>query len=236
MGNQDSLSIVSNKRKTSASDQEFGDDYKRRKFTDYDDRLQLECCSKCQAMTGIFEGLKALLDTDGGGYEHYNWQEIHDSKSKGCVLCESICYISQDGWDEEYDGVVNKEIIRVYAMTKDAAEKCAFHPLAEGLYFRIPSDPALVGPMVSKTLNLVAFNGDLVSTFIPGRRVIKEFDHSVVKRARDWLDDCQDRHEGCPRRCTPLLPTRVIDVGDSEHAPIKLHISESEERSQEYAR
>lgn len=191
METQDGLFTPLRNRKFPAQDHTFAnDDSNRLKFTDHEDRPQLDCCSKCQAMTGTFEGLTALLDVDGDGYEHYNWQEIQDAKSNGCVLCQYICDISGGKWSGEYDGVNDR--IRVYADTKtvDATEgeRHAFsHPLAgvhlEGLSFHVPGsnpDPvALVrkwmmdiegklatepihGPVDHKYLCLVTFKGTVI--------------------------------------------------------------------------
>ena len=45
------------------------------------------------------------------------------------------------------------------------------------------------------------------------------------------MDEYQDNHEKCPKRCIPLLPSRVIDVGENTDSAVKLHISQSGERA-----
>ena len=42
-----------------------------------------------------------------------------------------------------------------------------------------------------------------------------------------WLAACQDKHESCPHRRSPVLPTRVVDIGEGENSPIRLQIDQS---------
>ncbi|KAK3938993.1 hypothetical protein QBC46DRAFT_216294, partial [Diplogelasinospora grovesii] len=57
-------------------------------------------------------------------------------------------------------------------------------------------------------------------------------DEIRLRRIREWLDDCQDNHESCPRRCSPELPTRVVDIGCAAGSPIRLKINEKGNRGQ----
>jgi Heterokaryon incompatibility protein (HET) len=52
----------------------------------------------------------------------------------------------------------------------------------------------------------------------------------LAKQALRLLDECQDSHDTCQRRCTPLLPNRVIDVGLSDCNP-RLYVTASEQRA-----
>ena len=63
----------------------------RHSSIDVDEYDPFQACDKCQAMTGTLEGLVALLDQNGDGYEHYNWEELQESMHTGCALCEDIC-------------------------------------------------------------------------------------------------------------------------------------------------
>jgi hypothetical protein len=58
------------------------------------DRTDLECCEKCQKITGTLEGLQALLHEDG--YEHINRQELEVSKAQGCPLCAHVLYFADE--------------------------------------------------------------------------------------------------------------------------------------------
>jgi hypothetical protein len=167
MDSQVVLSSSANKRKLSDIDSELAGDSRRRKFADRGDCRWLECCDKCQAMTGTFDGLHALIDEEG--YEHYNWQEIQDSMARGCALCEHICEITESDWDEVEDGLIKGTKIRVYAAKSDAispgGNRKSDHPLEgihlESLLVQIPRDPDRVKaePSLCQTLELVAFEG-----------------------------------------------------------------------------
>jgi hypothetical protein len=58
------------------------------------DRTDLECCEKCQKITGTLEGLQALLYEDG--YEHSNRRELEVSKAQGCPLCDHVLYFTDE--------------------------------------------------------------------------------------------------------------------------------------------
>ena len=66
---------------------------------------------------------------------------------------------------------------------------------------------------------------------MPGRRESKELSPKAVGEIRRWLDSCLDKHPSCPRRCTPELPRRVLDVG-TNNSPIRLHQSQKNEKAQ----
>jgi hypothetical protein len=119
-------------------------------------------------MTGTLEGLVALLDEDGGGYEHYNWEELRDSMYTGCALCGDICNAISKAWEDEYDEVSMREKVRVFAGsfpsdTTEGGKYSHSHPLAgkelEFLSFEVPSDPSLPESMASKQLYLMAYEG-----------------------------------------------------------------------------
>ncbi|KUJ11535.1 HET-domain-containing protein [Mollisia scopiformis] len=49
---------------------------------------------------------------------------------------------------------------------------------------------------------------------------------SIFNSMAAWLHDCDKAHMGCPRVDEPALPTRVLDLGESDTCEkIKLHIS-----------
>ncbi|PQE23603.1 heterokaryon incompatibility protein [Rutstroemia sp. NJR-2017a BVV2] len=52
----------------------------------------------------------------------------------------------------------------------------------------------------------------------------------LANQALRLLDECQDSHDSCQRRCTPLLPNRVIDVGPSDSNP-RLYVTAAEQRA-----
>lgn len=163
MNSRDAASVISIKRNKPAFDAPSEHDYKRRKFIDFDNRMQFRCCEKCNAMTGTREGLQMLLDTDGDGYEHYNWQEMHTSRSIRCQLYDYICYSTGgDDWGEEWiegEGEINMDKVRVYAITNHAVDKSLTHPLdhrvgLEALRFQFPGNPPIY-----RNLKLVAIDG-----------------------------------------------------------------------------
>lgn len=56
---------------------------------------------------------------------------------------------------------------------------------------------------------LMVRTGDPVAAFVPGRRAIKEFDLNAAEEARNWLNECQDKHENC------LRPSHAISAYQS---------------------
>ncbi|KAB5577786.1 heterokaryon incompatibility protein-domain-containing protein [Coniochaeta sp. 2T2.1] len=50
---------------------------------------------------------------------------------------------------------------------------------------------------------------------------------------KSWISDCLTSHASCPVDRSPLLPTRVVDVGlDSSSQPPRLHISAPDQREE----
>lgn len=47
---------------------------------------------------------------------------------------------------------------------------------------------------------------------MPGRRECKDLTSIAAAKIRWWLNECQDNHRRCPRRCDHPLPRRVIDL------------------------
>jgi hypothetical protein len=85
--------------------------------------------------------------------------------------------------------------------------------------------------MTLDSVRLVTFPDDLVSIFVRSRPPTKDFSNQIlVDQAQQWVDECQDVHEMCPRRTIPLLPKRVLDVRQYEDLPVKLHISRPKEK------
>lgn len=71
--------------------------------------------------------------------------------------------------------------------------------------------------------------------YVVGRRPGKSLSPELVQRLREWLSDCQDSRDGhrnCPRRVSPELPTRVVDLGTDEGSPIRLRVNPSGARGQ----
>jgi hypothetical protein len=52
----------------------------------------------------------------------------------------------------------------------------------------------------------------------------------VFQQAQDWIRECEEKHECCPRTTCPLLPSRVIDVGDGNQPP-RLYLSNPGDRA-----
>lgn len=167
MDSQVAHSSSTNKRNLSDIDSELAGDTRRRKFADYDDCSWLECCDKCQEMTGTFDGLYALISEEG--YEYYNWQEIQDSRARGCALCGYIWEITESDWEDYHDDLNKDTKIRVYAAKSDAIspwrDRKYGHPLEgihlESLLVQIPNDPdrVTIEPSLCRTLELLAFEG-----------------------------------------------------------------------------
>jgi hypothetical protein len=91
---------------------------------------------------------------------------------------------------------------------------------------------------LKKNINVVeepnTFAESPVANFISGRRGSKRLTSSIVDKTRKWLDDCQDQHQYCPKRCTPKLPKRVLAIAMDGDDSLRLHVSQKEERG-EYA-
>ncbi|PKS08559.1 hypothetical protein jhhlp_004945 [Lomentospora prolificans] len=70
-----------------------------------------------------------------------------------------------------------------------------------------------------------------MAPWIPLRRVVTDLNqHEVLATAKSWIETCRTQHEKCFFDSTPLLPTRVIDVGELCHKWAKVHISDKGER------
>ncbi|CZR66340.1 uncharacterized protein PAC_16241 [Phialocephala subalpina] len=197
------------------------------------------CCPKCKAMTGTPQGLGALLD---GGYKHYNWYEIQETAALGCALCETIWGVTEHAdWDCEDDGSVTRDEILILAngtrLPSPVESRFPGHPLQDiqlhSLEVQIPGDGRRGSPRYQEeeVFYLVTLDSDPSSGFVPGRRESKELSPKAVDKIRQWLDDCLDTHRSCPRRCTPELPRRVLNVG-TENSPVRLYQSQKNEKAQ----
>ncbi|KAF4962494.1 hypothetical protein FSARC_9417 [Fusarium sarcochroum] len=78
-------------------------------------------------------------------------------------------------------------------------------------------------------IGLCVRDGDSLESVIRGRPVGKQGGTlTAISRARTWLKEC-DEHPNCSPGQT-LLPSRVIDVGDSTNSPhVKLHETDGPE-------
>lgn len=52
----------------------------------------------------------------------------------------------------------------------------------------------------------------------------------AFNQARVWLDECCERHSKCSSDNIPLLPKRIVDIGNSEASIPRIYISSHEER------
>jgi hypothetical protein len=75
--------------------------------------------------------------------------------------------------------------------------------------------------------HLKPFVDDNAASVLPRRPAITDVGgDSAILSARQLFESCRDNHQLCPGRTTPLLPTRVIDVGtDGENGKVKLYIA-----------
>ncbi|CAM1503570.1 Fc.00g011610.m01.CDS01 [Cosmosporella sp. VM-42] len=186
-------------------------------------------------MTGTLEGLDALLSE--GGYKHYNRHELEQSADRRCSLCVEIWgAVKRGAWANEVEASATRDHIQVFATTATPRGSPRRTQL-RSLEVQIPSDP------YRRVFFLVTFEDDLASAFVPGRRESKDLSPEMVSGIQQWLHDCANDHLSCPRRRTPQLPRRVLDVGinnlrssiDLEgcpgSSPVRLHQSRNAERA-----
>lgn len=65
-----------------------------------------------------------------------------------------------------------------------------------------------------------------------GRHVsMSSASESCLRLAQGWYKDCVEGHTKCEPQLTPLLPTRVLFLGDNDQA-LRLHVAEKGERAQ----
>ena len=78
-----------------------------------------------------------------------------------------------------------------------------------------------------------ALQDDVAADYVMGRPIVHDINsESVFKHARIWIEECQMKHINCPTPEDPLLPTRVVDVGNEEGtSPIKLRVGTNQERA-----
>ncbi|KAF4627069.1 hypothetical protein G7Y89_g11087 [Cudoniella acicularis] len=197
----------------------------------------MDCCDRCQLMTGTIEGLQALVSDEG--YEHYTCDEAkQQSANGGCPLCSLIWRIIAQCKLCGESSILRDGIIRVHGLTTGdvAGDGNPFRSGArlKSLNLKIPMAPELDSNQDSHNheLGLVAFQESPVARFVVGRRPDKKLTPDLIQRMRSWLNECQEKHESCVRRCSPVLPSRVVDIGDREGSPIHLYVNQNGTRGQ----
>jgi hypothetical protein len=43
---------------------------------------------------------------------------------------------------------------------------------------------------------------------------LNPLDPSIIARLQTWIDRCDQEHEGCHGERRPVLPTRILDLGE----------------------
>lgn len=124
----------------------------------------MDCCNRCQLMTGTIEGLRALVSDEG--YEHYTCDEAkRQSSASGCPFCELIWRIIVQCKLCSERSISRDGIIRVRGITTGdvAVDGNPFRSGArlKDLNLEIPMDPELNSNQDSHhhKLGLVAFQG-----------------------------------------------------------------------------
>ncbi|KAK3319111.1 hypothetical protein B0H66DRAFT_603666 [Apodospora peruviana] len=180
--------------------------------------VAVHCCDKCQLMTGTDEGLCALVRPEG--CQHFTCDQVRlEAKISGCAFCELIRRMIAQcvtcGKSASGDGV-----IRVWGMSEDSA-----------------NDNTPVPSMSGPELGVLALQESPVARHVVGRRPDKTLTPELILQFRTWLNDCQDGgHKSCPRRWSPRLPTRVVDIGENSHSQMWLHMNNGGfEEGEQYA-
>ncbi|EPE32322.1 putative tol protein [Glarea lozoyensis ATCC 20868] len=197
------------------------------------------CCPTCEAMTGTLEGLSALVS---GGYQHLNWYQICENTNLGCRLCWEIQHIP-GVWLRDDDGNLPLEEVIIRAITSVPSKNeigSVKHPfenlLLQNLEIIIPSLVVYEKsefPPRQILFHPVTWEDDGAARFIQGRRETKDMSPEVVGMIHQKLDNCFGNHLSCPRRRSPELPRRVLDVG-SGTSPIRIYHPAENEKA-EYA-
>ncbi|KAJ8113101.1 hypothetical protein ONZ43_g5230 [Nemania bipapillata] len=184
------------------------------------------CCDRCQLMTGTLEGLRSLVSP--AGYQHFTCDQLRkEADASGCPFCELAMR----------NGVIR---IRSISEEDNAADGHPFRrsPRLRGLKASIPLDPlrnSNGNTLHHHELGVLAFQESPVAPYVVGRRPDKKLTPDLVQQLCKWFGDCQDGHyghESCPRRCSPKLPTRVVDIGDIDGTPFRLRTNQTETRGQ----
>ncbi|KAL2063296.1 hypothetical protein VTL71DRAFT_5101 [Oculimacula yallundae] len=177
-------------------------------------------CEKCSLMFSTIESLNALLSDQG--YQHWTRAELQLSISNGCDACKNLftagCFTTQGllGAFGLQGRLVQNLESSAYPL--DITHIYAIGPLYKefGPFYRLVTVKALEGTSAAEFID----NG------------VDNSWQGMYNAAAAMLEDCHMSHKGCPRAEIPLLPRRVIDVGNRECQSVpNLHVSSPGERS-----
>lgn len=204
-----------------------------------DDTKESGLCSTCLPMTSTIEGLRALTSEEG--YQHLRPEEAAKSAKWGCPFCRLVSrysqYVDKDdhyrlfiefaGSNEEGEISENEYPLqgkKVQSFLIDPETETGLpvfttfgKPRANRLHF-IGTYPAQDDPAVQYSY--------IMPVSLP---VMRSF---LIQSAKEQLTKCQTEHRFCLRQRVPVLPKRVLDLGDDpSDLSVRVHISEPDEEA-----
>ena len=207
-----------------------------------DQQSDRSLCDVCLKMTTTMSGLNASVSHDG--YAHI----IKPGTAHECSLCaiilgdsdhqeETVSRIkiqhftthdSRKTLRENFESPFGFiECLRVFSLVKEESELKLVFKLDIKAYvlkckFKVISECKMLGLTSSKA-------DPYVSCFMNVLPLDDFSEESVYTGMASWLWQCQNKHTDCPNSDDPALPKRVLDLGESVIAGVKLHISQPSE-------
>ncbi|KAF4630066.1 hypothetical protein G7Y89_g8072 [Cudoniella acicularis] len=192
-----------------------------------------DLCDRCYGMFSSLENLWRLASKDG--YEHYNKPEMKASAKLGCPFCKQILRDSILDDDEPLEPLrfaARKHEFEDEAYDElEGFDKNWKYPFQDWKLWALGIGTKSLG--YSKVKCVFVDPENAAAPFIEGRTTVTEVSGDLtISHARTWLEECHSSHPSCPKRVTPLLPTRVIDIsGSKETGTVKLHIRQGLEHA-----
>ncbi|KAH7413481.1 heterokaryon incompatibility protein-domain-containing protein, partial [Cadophora sp. MPI-SDFR-AT-0126] len=211
---------------------------KKRKASDLDAAVD-PWCERCKVMTGSITGLRSLMSE--GGFKHLSLPALKQSATAGCSSCSFILSHLKKiprKWDDDsvfylrdsfYTAGRRYEDWKGMEEAKFYSELLFLHPRFGEL--QVYFEP---GTALSDLVAVFFLFADSLpaSQFVQLRPMMTDVSsETAFCHARHWVDVCQTQHKKCPGSKLPLLPARVIKVGDNKLGDnFQLHISRTNER------
>jgi Heterokaryon incompatibility protein (HET) len=201
------------------------------------DIIQIRLCDHCSAMNSSWAGLSDLRSR---GYKHLDRKSLA-TQARTCPLCFAMFSKLRQVWNVDSPGRLN--VCRAGFSSRD-------------IEFNVMDGSDVLTSTAILKVDCKLYDNYLLThvrrlskrTIANSRRHFTKLDQfetfwskiqakvdSMMSRtvsdlAHKKLRECHQNHRRCSRQITPILPSRVIDVGSHGDALLELHISEENEQ------